>query len=48
MKLDTRNPFAAWGFEEEKYAVNVAAGDDSGINELEENGFVNEVVVDDA
>ena len=48
MKLDTRNPFAAWGFEEEKYAVNVAAGDDSGINELEENGFVNETVVDDA
>ena len=48
MKLDKRNPFAAWGFEEEKYAVNVAAGDDSGINELEEKGFVNETVVDDA
>lgn len=48
MKLDTRNPFAAWGFEEEKYAVNVAAGDDSGINELEEKGFINETVVDNA
>ena len=48
MKLDTRNPFASWGFEEEKYAVNVAAGDDSGINKLEEKGFINETVVDDA
>lgn len=48
MNLDTRNPFAAWGFEEEKYAVNVAAGDDSGINKLEEKGFINETVVDGA
>lgn len=48
MKLDTRNPFAAWGFEEERYAVNVAQGDDSGINELEEKGFENETVVDKA
>ena len=48
MKLDTRNPFAAWGFEEEKYAVNVPAGDDSGINEFEEKGFINETVVDEA
>ena len=48
MKLDTRNPFAAWGFEEEKYAVNVPAGDESGINEFEEKGFINETVVDDA
>ena len=47
MKLDTRNPFAAWGFEEEKYAVNVAAGDDT-VNKLEENGFINETVVDEA
>ena len=48
MKLDTRNPFAAWGFEEEKYAVNVTAGDESGINEFEEKGFINETVVDEA
>lgn len=47
MKLDTRNPFAAWGFEEEKYAVNVAAGDDT-VNELEGKGFINETVVDNA
>ena len=48
MKLDTRNPFASWGFEEEKYAANVAEGDDSGINKLNENGFINETVVDEA
>jgi hypothetical protein len=48
MRLDTRNPFAAWGFEEEKYAVNVAEGDDSGIVKLEEKGFINETVVDEA
>lgn len=27
MKLDTRNPFADWGFEEEKYAVNISQKD---------------------
>jgi outer membrane biosynthesis protein TonB len=48
MKLDTRNPFASWGFEEEKYAANVAEGDDSGINKLEGNGFINETVIDEA
>ena len=48
MKLDTRNPFAAWGFEQEVYAVNVATGDDSGIVKLEEKGFINETVVEDA
>lgn len=47
MKLDTRNPFAAWGFEQEVYAVNVAEGDDSGIVKLEEKGFINETVVDE-
>ena len=47
MKLDTRNPFAAWGFEEERYAVNVAEGDET-VNKLEENGFINETVVDEA
>lgn len=44
MKFDTRNPFAAWGFEEEKYAVNANAVD--GFNEFEGAGFVNETVVD--
>ena len=40
MKFDTRNPFAAWGFEEEKYAVNANAVD--GFNEFEGAGFINE------
>lgn len=48
MKLDTRNPFAAWGFEQEVYGVNVPETDDSGIVELEEKGFINETVVDEA
>ena len=39
MKFDTRNPFAAWGFEEEKYAVNANAVD--GFIEFEGAGFVN-------
>ena len=48
MKLDNRNPFAAWGFEEEKYGVKVDEA--NGINEYTEDvkGFVNETVVDEA
>lgn len=48
MKLDNRNPFAAWGFEEEKYGVEVDEA--NGINEYTEDvkGFVNETVVDEA
>jgi hypothetical protein len=48
MKLDNRNPFAAWGFEEEKYGV--AVDEANGINEYTEDvkGFVNETVVDEA
>ena len=38
MKLDTRNPFAAWGFEQEVYAVNVdeATTEETGINNFDE------------
>ena len=48
MKLDTRNPFAAWGFEQEVYGVQ--ADEDNGILEYTDDvkGFVNETVVDDA
>ncbi len=46
MKLDTRNPFAAWGFEQEVYGVQ--ADEEAGIVKLEEKGFINETVVDDA
>ena len=49
MKLDTRNPFAAWGFEQEVYGVE--ADEANGIIEYVEEdnkGFVNETVVDDA
>lgn len=44
MKLDNRNPFAAWGFEEEKYGVKVDEA--NGIEDVK--GFVNETVVDKA
>ena len=48
MKLDTRNPFAAWGFEQEVYGVQ--ADENNGILEYTDDvkGFVNETVVDDA
>ena len=48
MKFDTRNPFAAWGFEQEVYGVQ--ADETNGILEYTEDvkGFVNETVVDDA
>lgn len=38
MKLDTRNPFAAWGFEQEVYAVGVdeETTKETGINDFDE------------
>lgn len=38
MKLDTRNPFAAWGFEQEVYAVDVTeeTTKETGINNFNE------------
>ena len=48
MKFDTRNPFAAWGFEQEVYGVQ--ADEANGILEFTDDvkGFVNETVIEDA